>query len=262
MARLRSIILRDGTSLAVLHEDPAVLAVDKPAGWLLAPESWCHTPRNLQRVLRLEIESGAPWAASRRIRFLRFIHRLDADTSGVLLLARSPGALRAFSRLFATRAVCKWYLAVVAGRPRRSTWVCRYALAPDPHQRGRMRAVSRGGQPAETRFLVVDANADRALVVAEPVTGRTHQIRVHLAGTGHPVLGDRLYGPLDAAMGESPLALRAWQLAYRDPFRGRSLRIEAPITDFLERFGFAAERVQLAVPNADLPAAPWGDFQR
>lgn len=235
--------LGDGTRLPVLYEDRAVLAVDKPAGWLLAPAHWRQTRRNLQAALESSLAGGASWARRRQLKYLRFVHRLDAETSGVLLLARSPGALAPLSRLFATRAVDKRYLAVVAGVPRQQTWTCEWPLRPPAGPRQPARVDRQGGQPAVTAFRLLAtaggaAPQPLALIEARPLTGRTHQIRVHLAAARLPVVGDTLYGGPPATEG---LGLRAVGLAYRDPFTGRPVRITAPAGEFLQRFGFAPE---------------------
>src|SRR5438046_2988088 len=117
MAKPDRIELPEGTVIPILYEDRSVLAIDKPAGWLLAPDSWNKTGRNLQLALRSSIEAGDFWAHARNLKFLRFVHRLDAETSGVLLLVKSPGAVPAYSALFESRAVKKIYLAVVEGIP-------------------------------------------------------------------------------------------------------------------------------------------------
>src|SRR5262245_3231862 len=118
MAKPSHIELPDGTRIPILYEDRSVLAIDKPSGWMLAPDSWEQTGRNLQLALNSSINAGDFWARSRNLKFLRFVHRLDADTSGVLLLAKSSGALRALSELIESRRVEKLYLAVVHGIPR------------------------------------------------------------------------------------------------------------------------------------------------
>ena len=238
--------------MTVLYEDRSVLAIDKPAGWMLAPESWQHTSRNLQAVLVAGVRSGEFWARARGLKFLRFVHRLDADTSGVLLLARSPGTLRALSELFETRRVEKVYLAVVRGVPRQQEWTCRLKIGPDPRQPGRMRVDPRQGKAAETHFRVLASNGTGTLVEARPKTGRTHQIRVHLAAADFPVLGDSIYshstGAEPRATRHQPvdrsLALRAVGLAYIDPFTHRQVRIRAPSEDFLQEYGFADHRLE------------------
>ncbi|MBI2929353.1 MAG: RluA family pseudouridine synthase [Verrucomicrobia bacterium] len=270
MAKPKHIEIGDGLLIPILYEDRSALAIDKPPGWLLAPDSWDKTARNLQLALLSSINAGDFWARSRNLRFLRFVHRLDADTSGVLLLAKSPGSLQALSRLFETRQVEKVYWAVVEGIPKNDRWVCKLSLAPDPVAPDRMRVVRQSdarqdrshrrdfksqisnlrsqssnpkaqiAKPAETHFRVLNAGLSTALIEARPSTGRTHQIRVHLAVTGHPVVSDVLYGSgrvRDQAE-PSPIALRAVKLAYHDPFTKRRVEIRAPTDQFTRQLGF------------------------
>jgi len=241
VAKPPHIELADGTQIPILYEDRSVIAIDKPSGWMLAPDSWEHTGRNLQLALNSSLNTGDFWARSRNLKFLRFIHRLDADTSGLLLLAKSPGALRALSALFETRRVEKLYLAVVRGIPIKTDWTCNLKLAPEPSVVGRMKVNEHAGKDAETHFEVLRVGQESALVAARPTTGRTHQIRVHLAAAGHPVLGDPLYAPKNTmqSSGHPDLALRAVRLSFQDPFQQRHIRIEAPTMDFKRRFGFA-----------------------
>lgn len=280
MPKPRDIELGDGTRIPILYEDRTVLAIDKPAGWLLVPVHWRQTSRNLQAALESGLASGAFWAQSRNLRFLRFVHRLDAETSGVLLLARSPGAMGPLSALFEGRQVEKRYLAVVRGVLRERRWTCRLPLAEDPAESNRVRVDQRTGRPAETMFEWLASRVDPregpvSLVEARPLTGRTHQIRVHLAAEGHAVIRDELYGEpgrgVGAAEGNAAgeprrqdgrttsrgrrtkgpagrqtgwaasLGLRAAALSYPDPFTRRLVRIEAPCAEFLQAFGFAAD---------------------
>ena len=198
MAKPNQIELPTGETISILYEDRSVLAIDKPRGWMLVPFSWQNTDRNLNAALTSSIAARDFWAKSRNLKYLRFVHRLDADTSGVLLLAKSPGALDTFSGMFESRRMEKVYLAVVAGLPEPREWSCRLKLAPDPRSRGRMKVDARHGKEAETHFRVLQSKGNTTLVEARPVTGRTHQIRVHLAESGYPVVGDELYGPRPA----------------------------------------------------------------
>jgi RluA family pseudouridine synthase len=241
-----------GIVIPILYEDRSVLALDKPAGWMLAPDWWDRTGRNLHLALQSSLTAGDFWARSRNLKFLRFVHRLDAETTGITLFAKSQGALRAYSEMFEEHRVEKHYLAVVHGIPRESAWKCIFPIIPDPALKGRMKVLRGGGhgrvrsadapepKDAETRFRVLNTAKGRALIEAQPITGRTHQIRVHLAAAGHAVLGDPLYGPDEAAAskGRQRLALRAFKLAFRDPFTKRPVRIEAPVTEFLSEWGF------------------------
>src|SRR2546422_2491315 len=235
VARTQNIELPDGTTIPVLYEDRSVIAIDKPAGWMLIPYKWDKTDRNLHLAIDSSIRAGDYWARSRNLKYLRHVHRLDADTSGILLLARSPGALRTFGRLFEARRMKKQYLAVTQGIPREKSWCCRAKIAVDSKQIGRMKIDLRKGKETETHFRVIEVGDQTALIEAEPLTGRTHQIRLHLATSGLPVVGDSLYGKRVAATvnhptggSDTPLALRAVALAYFDPFRKKNVRIQAP----------------------------------
>jgi len=237
MARPDYIELPDGEKIEILYEDRSVMAIDKPRGWMLVPFSWQRTSRNLQAALTSSIAAKDFWARSRNLRFLRFVHRLDADTTGVLLLAKSPGAVTSYGALFESRKMEKAYLAVVQGAPKEREWTCRLSLGPDPEQRGKMKVDSRTGKSAETHFRVLETAGQTTLLEARPWTGRTHQIRVHLAASGCPVLGDELYGGRPPQR-DVPLALRAIRLAYHDPFMRRRVEIEAPVEEFARKHGF------------------------
>lgn len=237
MAKTSDVELPDGTQVPVLFEDRSVLAIDKPAGWMLGPEDEEHARRNLHLGLMAGIAEGAWWARCRGLKFIRFIHRLDAPTTGVLLMAKSRGAIAPFGRLFATRDVSKRYLAAIEGIPVEHEWTCDLPLGPDPRRPGRHRVDRVGGKEAETRFRVLATRGNRALVEAFPRTGRTHQIRLHLAAAGCPVVGDILYGRQDPV----GLGLRAVELSYRDPFTGRPVRVQAPHGAFRRAFGLGDE---------------------
>ena len=229
-----------------------MLAIDKPRGWMLVPFSWQKTNRNLQAALTSSIAAKDFWARSRNIRFLRFVHRLDADTTGILLLARSPGAVMSYGALFESRKMEKTYLAVTQGIPKQKDWVCRLNIGLDPEVRGKMKVDPRGGKSAETRFTVLESKNGKALVEAHPFTGRTHQIRVHLAAAGCPVFGDELYGLQPPKHGEF-LGLRAVRLSYRDPFTRRTVDISAPMDNFVRQQGFSLGSLSKAATEAPRP---------
>jgi len=227
--------LADGTDVPILYEDRSVLVLDKPAGWLVAPDDWVNTRRNLVLALRSSLENCDWWAKSRNLQFLRIVHRLDAETSGILLGVKSPGAVGAYSQLFEGRALNKTYFAVVTGTVPAESWSRRDPIGPDEQSSGRFRVDPELGKESETSFKVL-ARGDRStLIAAHPLTGRTHQIRLHLKASGCPVLGDDLYGQPDVR----GLALRAVGLEYVDPFQQRPIRIRASADEFCRRFGFA-----------------------
>jgi 23S rRNA pseudouridine1911/1915/1917 synthase len=243
--------LGDGTLIPILYEDRSVLAIDKPTGWMLVPHSWQRTSRNLQAAIVSAIGAGQFWARSRGLKFLRYVHRLDAETSGVLLFAKSPGALESYGALFESRQMEKRYLVVVQGQPPEQEWVCRLKLKPDPDRIGRVQVDERDGKDAATGFRVLERGPFTTLLEASPTTGRMHQIRVHLAEAGYPVVGDPLYvktsRPAPATTGAKSEAgpkptlrfgLRAVLLSYHDPFTRRPVAIRAHTKEFIRSFGF------------------------
>lgn len=258
MAKPPFIELPDAEPIPILFEDRSVIAIDKPAGWMLVPHSWQRTGWNLQAAIASSINAGHFWARSRNLKFLRYIHRLDADTSGVLLFGKSFGAVETYGELFETRRMEKRYLAIVHGRPREQEWTCRLPLGPDPQQVGRIRVDRREGKECETFFRALRSKGDFTLVEAHPLTGRQHQLRVHLSACGHGILGDPLYGPSaeEAPYTRPPLALRSVELAYRDPFTKRPVRILAPTEAWLKRYGWPAIEDQPAAPAPASPPAP------
>ncbi len=210
--------------VGIVYRDPSLLAINKPAGMDSHPTG-SGRPSALGWVTALlqgEGTAGDPI----------LLHRLDVDTSGLLLFALTPAANRDLARQFAQREIRKTYLALVAGSPPASFRVANHLKAA---ARGRTQAVMAGGRRAETDFLTLGRSAGVALVEARPQTGRTHQIRTHLAGKGFPLLGDELYGgpPAIRLGGENRRVARhllhALRLRFRHPVTGRTLLLEAPL---------------------------------
>lgn len=236
---------KNAEQIPILYEDRSVIAIDKPAYWMLVPFSWQKTNRNLQAAIASSIAAGSFWARSRNLKYLHHIHRLDAETTGILLFGKSIGAVKSYGELFESRRMEKVYLAAVEGIPKESEWSCALSLAPDPDEIGKMKVDARNGKEAETFFKVVETRDNKTLVEARPISGRTHQIRVHLMESGYPVLGDPLYGsPLKQletkrqANLRFPIGLRAVSLSYNDPFERRRVHIQAPAENFVREFGF------------------------
>jgi 23S rRNA pseudouridine1911/1915/1917 synthase len=207
-------------AIPVLFEDADVLAVDKPAGLVVHP-AYRHPAGTLFDVVAARQEArgeGRPW----------LLHRLDRDTSGAVLLAKTERARRGLVRQFERREVRKWYLALVRGVPAPPANEIAVPLRRDPADRRRV-VVDPAGQHAQTGYRLLAAGAGRALLLVAPRTGRTHQIRAHLAWLGHPLLGDATYA--DVAKGPGGVLrhmLHAWVLAVRHPVTGEPLRVLAP----------------------------------
>jgi len=173
----------------VMAEDRAAIVLNKPPG--LATQGGSGTHDHVDRLL----DAFAPEGPRPRL-----VHRLDKDTSGVLLIARTPGSAAFFSKRFSGRSARKVYWALVVGVPEPSEGTIDAPLSKQPGTGGeKMHVDTAGGQPARTRFRVVDrAGNAAAWVELQPYTGRTHQLRVHMAAIGHPIVGDGKYGGQDA----------------------------------------------------------------
>ena len=236
MAKPKFIELPGCDLIPIIYEDRSVLAIDKPRGWMLVPDSWRKTNWNLQTAIDSSIRADDFWARSRNLTYLRHVHRLDADTSGVMLFAKSEGAMRAMGDMFESRRMEKTYLAVVEGVPKQKEWTCELPIGPDPLKFGKMK-VDRGeeGKEAETYFRVLTANDRFTLIEASPFTGRTHQIRLHLVESGSPIMCDEIYGRVEKGF---RLGLRAVRLAYKDTFTRRPVSIIASAENFLKEYGF------------------------
>jgi 23S rRNA pseudouridine1911/1915/1917 synthase len=242
MAKPNFIELPGCDLIPIIYEDRSVIAIDKPRGWMLVPDSWRKTNWNLQTAIDSSIRADDFWARSRNLTYLRHVHRLDADTSGVMLFAKSEGAMRALGEMFESRRMEKNYLAIVAGVPREKNWTCKLPLGPDPQHFGKMRVDdSQDGKEARTDFRVLQSNERFTLIEASPLTGRTHQIRVHLAQSGCPIVCDELYGRVEKGF---RLGLRSVRLAYQDTFTRKPVNITAPAESFLREYGFTLSAEQ------------------
>jgi 23S rRNA pseudouridine1911/1915/1917 synthase len=211
-----------------LHHDPWLLIAAKPAGVLAAPAERM-APDELafdqQVLLALALESG-------RRPYLRMVHRLDRTTSGAVLFARRREALRPLTRAWNEGSVERTYLAVVEGHPELDRSVIELSITRDRSHAWRF-MIDPGGQPARTRYRLVERlEDDLTLLECRLDTGRTHQVRVHLAAIGHPVLGDRLYGSRRADETGRAL-LHAWSLSLPHPETGDRLKILCPPPDDL-----------------------------
>ncbi|HEX5218002.1 MAG TPA: RluA family pseudouridine synthase [Verrucomicrobiae bacterium] len=237
---------REFWEVPVLFEDAQLLALDKPAGLLASPDRLAPDRPSLMRLLHQAIADRKPWTVERGLTYLSNAHRLDAETTGVFLLAKSKAVLIALADLFGSRKPLQQYLALVHGSPAQDQFQINSRLAAQPDASGVVRVDPRNGKRSETRFTVLERFASQTLLRCELLTNRPHQIRAHLHNAGLRVVGDALYGGkplwlsrlkrdyrLKPGREERPLiartALHAEQLALPHPVTGESLTITSPM---------------------------------
>ncbi len=207
--------------LEILFEDDVLAVLNKSAGVVVHPGAGHRGGTLVAGLLHYFGKLSGVGGADRP----GIIHRLDKETSGCLVVAKTDAAHRALATQFASREVIKIYLAVVAGSPRFRVGVVNASIGRDPVHRKKMRVVLRGrGREAITEYRVIASAQGLSLVECRPRTGRTHQIRVHLKHLGCPVLGDPLYGRRGNF---SRHMLHAWKLQFRHPLTGDRLTFEA-----------------------------------
>lgn len=220
----------------VVHEDEHLAVIDKPAGLVVHPGHGRRTGTLVNALLGL----GVPLAAAGGTERPGIVHRLDRETSGLLVVAKTDAAHRALVAMFARREIRKIYHALVWGHPDPGDGTVERAIGRSRSDPTRMSVGAPRGRPATTIFRTIERIPGFALLEIHLVTGRTHQIRVHLASLHHPVVGDARYGGTpwktlrDPAAKEAVrslhrLALHASELALRHPVTGEPLRFQAPI---------------------------------
>jgi 23S rRNA pseudouridine1911/1915/1917 synthase len=214
--------------LDILYEDSDLLVVIKPPGMTVHPSPW-HTTSTLVNAVLAHCSdlSGIGGVARPGI-----VHRLDRDTSGVILVAKNDAAHNGLAKQLKERSVQKTYVALVEGTPRPPEGIIDAPIARDPRNRKRMTIVE-GGRESETAYRVLERFRGYSLVEVRPKTGRTHQIRVHLTAIGHPIVGDRLYGKASPFV--SRQFLHAQRIAFTHPRTGAPMEFEAPLPADLTR---------------------------
>ena len=200
----------------IIYQDEFLLAVNKPAGLPTLPDGYHRAAPCLIDLLKQQW--GRVWV----------VHRLDRDTSGVIVFARTAEVHRALNLAFDSRAVHKVYYAIASGVPEWDERVIDLPLRPDGDRRHRTVIDAKHGKPAVTRVHVLERFAQHALIEARPETGRTHQIRAHLAALDLPLAGDVLYGGKNAAALIQRTALHAHSIEFTHPVTHELLQISAP----------------------------------
>jgi 23S rRNA pseudouridine1911/1915/1917 synthase len=221
----------------VAYRDEHLLVVDKAPGVVVHPARG-HTEGTLSQLLAGELASGAgAWDERPGI-----VHRLDRDTSGLMVVARNENVLRALQAELAARRIEREYLALVEGRPPARSGTIEAPVGRDPRVRTRMAVGGAGARPARTHFTLERSYARYSLLRLRLDTGRTHQIRVHLRAIGHPVAGDPEYGT-PGALGLERQFLHATRLAFPHPVTGVAVEVDSPLPDDLTVALGAAERL-------------------
>jgi 23S rRNA pseudouridine1911/1915/1917 synthase len=228
-------IIPESIALDILYEDDDVLVIDKPVGMVVHPAAG-HRAGTLVNALLARYPSLAVGDEERP----GIVHRLDRDTSGLMVVAKTTEALEHLRRQFNGRHVQKTYLALVYGHPPAAEGIVEAPLGRDPIHRQRM-AVVPGGRTARTRYRCLAQPGDFSLLSVQLETGRTHQIRVHLAWLGIPVVGDRVYGRRRSPAGVRRQLLHAWRLCVERPGGRGTLEVTTPppgdLQDVLHRLG-------------------------
>jgi len=242
--KLSSPATKEFWEIPVLFEDGDLLAIEKPSGLLTSPDRYDPNRPNLMKLLHAGIEQQKPWAKERNLTYLANAHRLDFETSGVILLAKNKPALVTLANLFGSEKPAKTYVALAWGTPPAKNFEVDAKLAPHAVKVGQMVVSAKSGKKSKTLFEVLEQYSHCCLVRCTPLTGRTHQIRIHLKHAGFPIVGDELYGGkklwlsrlkrdfrLKPGREERPLmarvALHAEELTLPHPITGESVTIKA-----------------------------------
>ncbi len=214
-------------AVALAYADEHLLVIDKPAGLVVHPARG-HREGTLAQLLAGELRGGPdPERAG-------IVHRLDRDTSGLLVVARSEHVHGLLQKAIAERRVHRDYLTLVQGRPPARSGTIEAPIGRDPRHRTRMAVGGASPREARTRFTLERALPDTSLLRVRLDTGRTHQIRVHLQSIGHPVCGDPVYGDA-GVLGLKRQFLHATRLAFEHPITGAPVEVLSPLPEDLER---------------------------
>lgn len=218
--------------LQVIYEDDDLAVIDKPAGMVVHPGDLNETGTLVSALLNRWPQIAAMNVEEKRA---GIVHRLDKDTSGLIVIAKHDRARRKLADQFQSRTVEKVYTALLEKRPQTLSGRIDAPIGRDPKQRKRM-AVLREGRPAVSEYTVIDDHfaGGYTLVKVRLLTGRTHQIRVHMAFIGCPIVGDRVYGFRKQRAGLKRQFLHASELAFDHPITGKRLRFEVPLPTDLQ----------------------------
>jgi 23S rRNA pseudouridine1911/1915/1917 synthase len=240
----------ESIALVVAYEDADMLIVDKPAGLVVHPSAGHGGGTLVNALLGRAQDRGEPLGSIAGVGRPGIVHRLDKDTSGLLVVAKTDQAQASLMRQFGERTVEKEYLALVRGEPPSRRGRVEAPIARDPRDRQRM-AVVAGGRASTTEYELVGRGGGYALLVLRPLTGRTHQIRAHLAYLDLPIAGDLRYGGGEGPGGLRRQFLHAARLGLRRPSDGAPLRAWSQLPTDLAS---SLEASSVSVPTGALPS--------
>jgi RluA family pseudouridine synthase len=242
---------KDYWEIPVLFEDDTLLAIDKPARLLVSPDRYDPARPNIMKLFHRDIARGAKWVLDHQITYLANAHRLDFETSGILLLTKTKPALINVANQFGSEVVQKIYHAIATGSPEKDAFDDNAKLGGHPVRLGLQRVDEKNGKKSYTAFEVIERFKGYTYLRCKPRSGRTHQIRVHLQHRQLPIVGDQLYGGAPLMLSslkrdyrlkknrtENPLinrvALHAHQLTLAHPITSEPISISSPIPHDME----------------------------
>lgn len=225
-------------SFRIIYEDSQIIAVDKPSGLTVHPAPGVREPTLVNGLIKIRPEIAGVGSNERP----GIVHRLDKDTSGIMLVAKTEEAYQKLQRQFANRLVHKSYIAIVEGHPP-SEGDIPLSIGRDPHHKGKFSVGAYSTRKALTIYRKIGEIGDYSVILACPFTGRTHQIRVHLSFIGYPIAGDPVYGKKGGPVGR--LALHAYCITFIHPEKGERMELCSEIPPEFKAFmGNLAEKIK------------------
>ena len=235
--KLSSPATREFWEIPILFEDEHLLALDKPSGVLVSPDRHDALRPNLATLIQTAIAEKKPWVRERNLDYLTHAHRLDFETSGVLLLAKNKPALITLANLFGAETPVKKYAALAWGSPPEKEFAMDARIILHPLKIGQMCINQKEGKRAHTNFEVIEQFSDWCLLRCTPLTERIHQIRIHLKHAGFPLVGDEIYG-----------GKKLWLSRLKKDFRLKPGHDERPL---MGRTALHAEELSLPHPRSE-----------
>lgn len=225
-------VLPEDIPLSILYEDDSLLVVDKPKGMAVHPAPG-HPDRTLVNALLAHCRDSL--SGINGVLRPGIVHRIDKDTTGALIVCKTDEAHRRIAAQLEAHSVTRRYLGVVTGIPAETEGTVTGNIGRDPKDRKKMAVVKEGGKPAVTHYRVLEAFRGSALCEFELETGRTHQIRVHMASIRHPLLGDAVYGGLNSRYPLEGQTLHAMVIGFVHPVTGAYMEFRAPLPAYFEQ---------------------------